>query len=248
MKTIIQNLKNNSYQLDLNQILMKSFTLYKSIFLPSALLIIIGIVAITTIYTNIVLSYYPSIEAATEAMMSMDVMNFNSEELIQYFGLNATFHLVLVLVNLLIFDLAKQTSTHGTYKVLALIKNIFSFTTLQILFYTFTLHMFVSFLSYYLQVYGLGNVSLFLSLMIHTLTLFVLPIAVYEKTNVLKAIKYSSDLVNIKPLRILSYLIFITILSLSGIFLFGIGIVFSFPLFYIFVHELYVWIRSQGIN
>jgi hypothetical protein len=245
MKKFIQHIKENGYQTDLNLILLKGFTLYKGIFLPSFALLILAVVIIFGLYTSLIYSYFPNIEIAAQELMNFDLNALSQMELMQYFGFNALLNVIIALVNVGIYSFASQYHHEGKIKIGATLKNMFGATGLQIALFTFVLQFGISNASLYLQQMDLTSVSFIITLVIHTLTLLVTPIMISEKVHLFQAIKYSTDIVNIKPFRMLWYLIFAGILSISGMMFFGIGLLFSYPMFYIFLFALYHQIRHQ---
>lgn len=247
MEKFIQNIKENGYRTDLNVLLLKAFTLYKGIFLPSFVVLMLTSLAVFGMYTAIIFSYFPNAEVAAQELMKFDINSLNQTEMYQYFAFNALLNVLIAITNVGIYTFAKHFHKHQKINTLDSLKTIFGIKGIQIVIYVFILQFGISVLSWYMQQIGFASVSLLITLIIHTLTLLVVPIVISENTTIFKAIKYSTDIVNIKPFKMLWYLIFGGIISISGLMFFGIGILFSFPMFYIFLFVLYDQIKNQDI-
>lgn len=245
MKKFIEYIKENGYHTDMSFVLIKTFNLYKNIFLHCFALMMIATIGIFSIYSVLIYSYFPSLEKASEELLHFNPLQLSIEEMTVYFGFNALSNVVLSIINMGIFLFASQYDQFQKISWTKYLKLIFSSIGLQIVLFTFMMQYNISWLSVLLQQNGLEMVSLIVTLVLHTLTLFVLPIAILDKTNILSAVKYSTDIVNIKPLRMLWYMVFAALMSITGVIFFGIGALFTFPLFYIFLYALYHQIRTQ---
>jgi len=110
---------------------------------------------------------------------------------------------------------------------------------LKVFLFSAFLHLLYNVLSLGLDFVGLSMVGIFLYLLIHVLTLLVIPFIIFDKLPIHKAIFASINLVNQKPFNIMSYFILLGLLSLTGLFLFAIGIIFTAPIFYCFNFSIY---------
>ncbi|HLV50422.1 MAG TPA: hypothetical protein VKY44_00535, partial [Flavobacterium sp.] len=127
----------------------------------------------------------------------------------------------------------------------AAFKVLFSPRGMNVLLFIALLQIFVTAINYAFSISGLAMVGFTIGALLQYLTYFVLPAIYLENKNILKAVLESISIVNSRPLFFIPIVVFTYLISLSGILLFGIGIVFTLPINFIMVYSLYTILKES---
>ncbi len=102
--------------------------------------------------------------------------------------------------------------------------------------------MFFRFLAFYLFwtiMLSYANIIPLLSLVWLMVTVLSVPLMLFHQAGTFQGIKASFQLLKLQPLAVAGSVVLGILISLSGVFLFGVGLVFTFPFWHAVVYALY---------
>lgn len=235
----IKNLIENGYNLDGLNLYNDTFQTYKKLAIPAGFIMLLLLILFGSVYMISLLSYFGNIKAVTSFLENLDPLAFSPQQLAYYILGTAAFNAITSLFSAGFIKMSRNVF-HGA---LPKIGTVFSFFIkldgLKIFAFTFVLQILYSYVSLVFQSYDLGLAGIFIFMLMHLLTLLVVPLIIFDKLPIHKAIQASASLVNQKPFIILSYMFLMASLSFFGLFLFLIGIIFTLPLFFCFNYCVY---------
>ena len=242
----ILNKIQKGYEIDPPQLYQNTFADYRKMLLPAALTLFILVAVAMVTYMIFVMVYFGDPLKASEEMAQFNLFTLTTDQLLWYYGINCVITALFSIITAGFIALAKQVHEQQ----LPSLGTIFSFFIKKqgfvIFIFALSLQLILNGLSLVLQTSGLSLVSFFLFVLIHTLTLLVIPFVIFDKLPLHKAVSYSVQLVNQQPFRILSLLLFFGLFAIGGVFLFLIGFVITFPILYAFIYNLYYQIVEKN--
>ena len=238
MQKILDKIQKG-YEIDQAQLYQNTFADYRKMLLPAALTLFVILAIAMVTYMIFVMVYFGDPLKASEEMAQFNLLTLSTNQLFFYYGINSIVTAIFSIITAGFIALAKQVHDQQLPSLGTLFSFFIKKQGFAIFFFTFILQLLLSGLSLVLQMYGLSLVSFFLFILIHTLTLLVIPLLIFNKLPLHKAVSYSVQLINQQPFRILSLLLFFGLFAIGGVFLFLVGFVITFPILYAFIYNLY---------
>ena len=239
MKNIQKKIKNG-YEINSVELYKNTFSDYRKMFFTTALSLFLIFIVLMTFYMMIITYYFGDPIKASEKIAQFDFLKLTQEELLIYIGSNAILVSIFSIFTAGFIALAHEVHQNHLPKLGTVFQYFLKKKGLYVFIYALIYQSLTGLISFYLQAADLTLVSLFLTIILHTLTIFVIPLIIFNPLSITKAVKYSFQIVNQQPLRILSLFLFFGICSMGGFFLFIIGILLSLPILYAFIYNLYV--------
>lgn len=238
MNKIHQKIENG-YNIEGNQIYDDTFNIFKKMAIPAGAIIFLFLVLFAGIYTLTLFTIFEDPTKIQEFIESLALLQFSPEILAYYIFATAVLNAIMS-----IFGAGFIKMAHDVYhNQLPKFGTPFIYFTkvegIKIFIFTIIVQVIYNAISLGLETIGLSMVGLFIMILINLLTLLVVPFIIFDKMPIFKALGASISLINQKPFKILMYLILLGLLSLSGIFMFIIGIIFTLPIIYCFNFSIY---------
>lgn len=235
----IKNLIENGYTIDGLNIYNETFQTYKKMVLPAGMIIFLIMIILTGIYTTVLFTYFNNPKEITDLLESFSVLNLSPANLLIYILVSAGINALFSIVSAGFLKMARDVFHDHLPKFGTVFKYFTKVEGIKIFIFTFIFHIVYSLISIFLELYGLSLAGLFVFILMHLLTILVIPFILFDKLSIIEALRSSVMLVNQHPFKIMSYLIFMASLSLFGFLIFFIGIIFTIPLFFCFNYCLY---------
>jgi len=235
----IQNKIENGYNIEGNQIYDDTFNIYKKMAIPAGAILLMISIILGGIYMISLFSIFNDPTEIQSFLESLALLQLSPEILTYYVLASATINAFSSIFGAGFIKMARDVYHNELPKF----GTAFSYFTkkegLKVFAFSLILQIIFSSISLGLESIGLNLVNYFVLILIHLLTLLVVPFIIFDKMPIFKAIGASISLVNQKPFKIMTYLILLGALSLAGLFMFLIGIIFTLPLLYCFNYSIY---------
>lgn len=235
----IQNKIENGYQLDGNQVYEDTFNIYKKMAIPAGAILLMLIAIFGGIYILSLFSIFKNPQDIEHFLKSIALLELEPEIIIYYILVSASINALTSVIGAGFIKMARNVYHNELPKF----GTVFIFFTkvegLKVFAFSLILQIIFSCISLGLEFIGLSLVNYFVLILIHLLTLLVVPFIIFDKMPIFKAIGSSVKLVNQKPFKIMFYLILLGALSFMGVFMFVIGIIFTLPILYCFNYSIY---------
>lgn len=124
------------------------------------------------------------------------------------------------------------------------LKLLFTRRGLKVFLYIAIVQIAVNSINHFFNFYDLTMVGFSIGALLQFLTYFTIPFIYIENSNFFNAITKSVHTINSKPLFFIPIILFTYLVSLSGILLFGIGIIFTLPINFIMAYSLFTIINE----
>ncbi|MEC4113535.1 hypothetical protein [Myroides pelagicus] len=243
----LKHIKENGYLIAPFNVMGEAFSYYKRTVLPvisSSLFIFFAVmlIASTVITNNFELDKEDPVvmQEQLTALMNEWVGLLATPPYLYYYLLASVIATALSSIVIAGFFKMNADAAMGRYprflsafKYFVSIKGLYVFIAVIIISSLFTI------ISVPLQLMELGMVALALNWLIHTLTIFTIPLIIFGDSKPLAAIKNSIMVVNKQPIPIILTIVLNYFLLMSSLFLFIIGILLFLPYLFSIYFTLY---------
>lgn len=245
--------EENPYSLSLKNIFTTSWKIYSKI-LPIAAL---GFFTLMVVLSGLCLILFPIIFQISFSDFSNMLMSSPNE--FQSFVSNPKFTINMGMLSLLfsciIAPLAAgvlQSSKLAFENNPIPVKTVFSFYssnyTMRIIGFTLVLKLIELGLSFLISSLGFSSFSMFFTMLLWLLTIFSIPMIIFENVSIGNAFNLSVKSVVPSMITIFLFSVLGGILAFSGMFVFGIGIIVTLPFWYALVFSMYYAVRGVKGN
>ena len=235
----IQHKIENGYELNGNLVYEETFNTYKKMAIPAGAILLMLIIILGAIYMLSLFSIFENPEEIQTFLESLALLELSPEILAYYILASATINGITSVFGAGFIQMAHDVFHNKLPKFSTPFIYFTKVDGLKVFVFSLIIQIIFSSISLGLESIGLSLVNYFALILIHLLTLLVVPFIIFDKLSIFKAIGASITLVNQKPFKIMSYLILFGAFALMGIFMFGIGIIFTLPVFYCFNFSIY---------
>lgn len=235
----IENKIKNGYQIQGNKIYEETFNVYKKMALPAGAILFMLFVIIGIIYMISLFFIFGDPKEIKSFLESLALLQLSPEIIAYYILVSATINGIMSIFGAGFIRMAKDVYQNKLPKFTTPFIYFTKKEGLKVFIFTLIIQIIFSSISLVLENMGLKLLNYFVLILLYLLTLLVVPFLIFNKFTIYKSIGTSISLVNQKPFKIMSYLILFGIFSFMGIFMFGIGIIFTLPIFYCFNFVIY---------
>src|SRR5690554_2101135 len=127
----------------------------------------------------------------------------------------------------------------------AAFKALFSTRGMKAFLFITVLQIVVTSINYLLSISGLAMVGFVIGALFQFLTYFTLLIIYIENKSIVKSVSESVSIINSRPLFFMPIVLITYVVSLTGILLFGIGIIFTLPINFIVAYSLFTVLKEN---
>src|SRR5690554_1310789 len=234
-----------NYEIDQTKLTERILTIVKAVGVIAGLYVFLTFVIIFLLYTL----GFIQMTGSTEALFQINtpggleqLLAQNSTEIII---LNLLISIVLHFLLSGIYGIIIKSATSPFIGLGDAFKLLFTGRGFKVLLYIILAQIIITSINYFFSFYDLAMVGFAIGALIQFLTYFT-PLLIYvENSNFFKAISESIHLINSKPLFFIPVVLFTYMISLSGVLLFGIGIIFTLPINFIMAYSLYSIIKES---
>lgn len=242
----IQQLKQSDFILDTRVLLDESFKIYSKIVLKAGLSIMLIAFLSALLASGYITSNFPDPQQTLTELMQLNPLEFDLDQLALYV---AGLSLATALGSVVAAGLIRMASQ--AYKGLPFgIATAFYYFKQKQGLYVFVAHFAITMvftcISFLLEDLNLNMVAIAFNWILSSLTSLVTPILIFAKQPLLKAFKYSTDIINLKPLSIIFLLTWNSFLASAGVLFFVVGIFFTLP--YIFCVYFALYNQTIGLE
>jgi len=235
----IQEKIEKGYDFEGNQVYEDTFNIYKKMAIPAGAILLLILMLFGGVYMVSLFTIFESPKEIQSFLQSLALLDLSPEITAYYILTSATINGIMAIFGAGFIKMARDVYHNELPKF----GTAFSFFTkiegLNVFIFTLILQIIFSSISLGLEYAGLSLVNYFVLILMHLLTLLVVPFIIFDKLSVFKAVGASISLVNQKPFKIMMYLILLGAFALMGVFMFVIGIIFTLPIFYCFNYSIY---------
>lgn len=238
-----------NYEIDHQKLSEHIFSIIRKTSVPAGLYALLTFIVIGFLYLMAFTSTIGSLEEIAE--ISKDQAAFEAlitQNSIEMILLNAAVGILTHFLLSGVYGMIKKSENSPVIGLSAAFKELFSIKGLKVLNVLIFVQIISGTLSYFLNQEGLSLVAFSLSILIQFLTYFAVPAIYVDNLGVRESIKFSVNTVNQKPAFMFLFMFMTYLVSMSGLLLLGIGIIFTLPLNYIVAYALYKQITSQTTN
>lgn len=235
----IKKIIADGYEINTEQIYEDTFRIFKKMVFPAAAILLMLILLLGCIYMLALFSIFKTPQEIESFLQNLALLQFSPEILAYYLLASAAINGITS-----VFSAGFMKMAHDVYhNKLPKFGTPFTYFTkvegFKIFVFSLLIQLIYNAISIGLESIGLPLVNFFILILLHLLTLLVVPFLIFEKLSITKALTSSIAIINQRPFKIMSFLILLGFLSLMGIFMFMIGIIFTLPIFYCFNFSIY---------
>lgn len=241
----IEKRVSEGYELNTFLLYQSVFLSYRNTFLMITVVFLLGLFFLFLLSLFGIILYYGDPVSASQALENLDPTDLPDEFVWWSFVANIILSGILGIFSAGFINTIKADHQLKAPAFSTLFKYFTNWSGLKVFVFSLVFQLIISVSGIFLQSYGLDLVQLFIMILGHTLTVLVIPFIIFHKLSVWKAVKYSTQLVNLYSIRIIALVLFYVMLSFAGLFLFIIGVLFTLPILYAFKYHLYHQIIFQ---
>ena len=245
----IENIKNNGYRLEFGQVIEQTFSNYKKIALIQGLILLV-ILIIFTVVIGSVAGLAFGLGSLTEYFTDYDVNKVTSVALLINFGVSVVAAGLLAPFTAGLIKMAHSAETNTELDFSAVFIYYKSSYFKELFIVGILVSLFISgidtAIGLLVQGYVDGFAAKTLSLLsgltnitVTILTLFTIPLVIFENASATDAIKGSIEITKQKFWTILGVEFVIIVCAILGVFGFCIGLFFTIPLLYSGIYIMY---------
>lgn len=235
----IQQKIENGYHLESNKIYDDTFDIYKKMAVPAGAILFLLVILFGGIYTLTLFTIFKNPTELEQFFQSLALLELSPEILAYYIFASAVLNGLMSIFGAGLIKMAHDVYHNQLPKFSTPFIYFTKIEGIKIFMFTIVVQIIYNAISLGLETIGLSMVGIFIMVLINLLTLLVVPFIIFDKMPIFKALEASVSLINQKPFKILMYLILLGLLSLSGVFMFIIGIIFTLPIIYCFNFSIY---------
>lgn len=239
---------SEGYELNTFLLYQNVFLSYRSTFLLIAMVLLMGFGFLFLLSLFGIILYYGDPIIASEALQNLDPAHLSDEFILWSYAANVILSGILGVFSAGFINMMKTVHERQIPSFGTLFKYFTNWAGMKVFLFSLAVQSTIALAGIVLQSYGLDLVQLFIMVLVHTLTVLVIPLIIFHKLSIGSAVKYSIQLVNLYSFRILALVLFYGMLSFAGLFLFIIGILFTLPIQFAFKYHLYHQIVFQENN
>src|SRR5690554_2575786 len=234
-----------NYEIDQNKLSERILTLVKTVGVPAGLYVFLSFIIVFVVY----LAGFVQMTGSADALFKITT----PEELEEILLKNTTEILILntivsVILHFLlsgIYGMIIKSVTSPCVGLGAAFKAIFSRRGMKAFLFITVLQIVVASINYLLSIRGLAMVGFVIGALFQFLTYFTLLIIYIENRSIVKAVSESVSIINSRPLFFMPIVLITYVVSLTGILLFGIGIIFTLPINFIVAYSLFTVLKEN---
>lgn len=235
----IQEKIAKGYQIEGGKIYEETFNIYKKIAIPAGAILFMLLAIFAIIYILLLFTIFESPEEIQVFLESLALLQLSPEIIIYYILASASINGIMSVFGAGFIKMAKDVHQGLLPKFSTPFLYFTKIEGLKVFIFTLIVQVLFSSITLILENIGLNLVNYFVLILLYLLTLLVVPFIIFDKLSIFKSISNSISLVNQRPFKIMSYVILFGAFALMGIFMFGIGIIFTLPIFYCFNYVIY---------
>jgi len=234
-----------NYEIDQTKLTERILTIVKAVGVIAGLYVFLTFVIIFLLYTLGFIQMTGSTEALFQINTPEGLEQLLAQNSTEIIILNLLISIVLHFLLSGIYGIIIKSATSPFIGLGDAFKLLFTGRGFKVLLYIILAQIIITSINYFFSFYDLAMVGFAIGALIQFLTYFT-PLLIYvENSNFFKAISESIHLINSKPLFFIPVVLFTYMISLSGVLLFGIGIIFTLPINFIMAYSLYSIIKES---
>lgn len=234
-----------NYEIDQTKLTERILTIVKAVGVIAGLYVFLTFVIIFLLYTLGFIQMTGSTEALFQINTPEGLEQLLAQNSTEIIILNLLISIVLHFLLSGIYGIIIKSATSPFIGLGDAFKLLFTGRGFKVLLYIILAQIIITSINYFFSFYDLAMVGFAIGALIQFLTYFT-PLLIYvENSNFFKAISESIHLINSKPLFFIPVVLFTYMISLSGVLLFGIGIIFTLPINFIMAYSLYAIIKES---
>lgn len=234
-----------NYEIDQTKLTERILTIVKAVGVIAGLYVFLTFVIIFLLYTLGFIQMTGSTEALFQINTPEGLEQLLAQNSTEIIILNLLISIVLHFLLSGIYGIIIKSATSPFIGLGDAFKLLFTGRGFKVLLYIILAQIIITSINYFFSFYDLAMVGFAIGALIQFLTYFT-PLLIYvENSNFFKAISESIHLINSKPLFFIPVVLFSYMISLSGVLLFGIGIIFTLPINFIMAYSLYSIIKES---
>ncbi len=234
-----------NYEIDQTKLTERILTIVKAVGVIAGLYVFLTFVIIFLLYTLGFIQMTGSTEALFQINTPEGLEQLLAQNSTEIIILNLLISIVLHFLLSGIYGIIIKSATSPFIGLGDAFKLLFTGRGFKVLLYIILAQIIITSINYFFSFYDLAMVGFAIGALIQFLTYFT-PLLIYvENSNFFKAIFESIHLINSKPLFFIPVVLFTYMISLSGVLLFGIGIIFTLPINFIMAYSLYSIIKES---
>lgn len=235
----IQQKIENGYNIDGNKIYDDTFNIFKKMAIPAGAILFMISMILVGVYMIMLFSLFNDPTEIQTFFESLALLQLSPEILAYYILVSAIINAIASIFGAGFIKMASDVYHNDLPRFSTAFSYFTKIEGLKVFAFSLILQIIFSSISLGLESIGLSLVNYFVLILLHLLTLLVVPFIIFDKMPIFKAISSSISLINQKPFKIMTYLILLGALSLAGLFMFVIGVIFTLPLLYCFNYSIY---------
>src|SRR5690554_6073905 len=234
-----------NFEIDQTKLSERILTLIKAVGIPAGLYVFLSFIIIFIVYLIGFIQITGSADTLFEITTPEALEALLAQNTTEILLLNTVVSVVLHFLLSGIYGMIIKSTSSPFVGLGAAFKALFSTRGMKVLLFITALQIIVTTINYLLSMSGLSMVGFAIGALLQFLTYFVIPIIYLENKRVSKAVSESVSIINSSPLFFIPIVLFTYFISLSGILLFGIGIVFTLPINFIVAYSLFTILRES---
>lgn len=235
----IEDKIKNGYQLDLPKLYQETLQIYKKSVLVSGLILFLVAIIVFMIYAIGLFSYFETPFPTEQQIEQFNINHLSNRQLIQIGFFQALIFGFFGVVSAGLLRLCESVDKQQLPTLEIVFKVFTQKQGIQVFFFAFIFQVLLSAITFVFDSLSVFLVSWFIMILAYTLFILVIPLIVFEKYSIRKAISSSIKLVNQRPFMLLSLVMFHSVFAVAGIFFLLIGVFATFPVWYAFIYSLY---------
>ena len=238
-----------SYEIDHQKLSEHIFSIIRKISVPAGLYVFLAFIIMGFSYLMAFTSIFGSIEEIAE--LTKDEAAFTAlitENSIEMILLNAGISVFMHYLLTGIYGMIKKSEYSPIIGLSTVFKELFSTKGLKVLNILIFVQIISGTISYFLNLEGFSLVAFAISILIQFLTYFAIPAIYVDNLGIRESIKFSVNTVNQKPSLMFLFIFMTYLVSMSGLLLLGIGVIFTLPINYIVAYALYLQVTQKATS
>lgn len=233
-----------SIEINQTKLSERILTILKAVGVLAGLYVFLSLVFVFLLYTLGFLQMSGSTDILLQINTPEILEQFLAQNTTQIIYLNLLISIILHFLLSGIYGMIIKSTQSTLIGLTDALKLLFTKRGLKVFLYITLIQMAVNLINHFFNLYDLTMVGFSIGALLQFLTYFTIPFIYIENSGFFNAISKSVRTINSKPLFFIPLIFFTYLVSLSGILLFGIGIVFTLPFNFIMAYSLFTIIRE----
>lgn len=234
-----------NYEIDQNKLSERILTLVKTVGVPAGLYVFLSFIIIFIVYLIGFIQITGSADTLFEITTPEALEALLAQNTTEILLLNTVVSVVLHFLLSGIYGMIIKSTSSPFVGLGAAFKALFSTRGMKAFLFIAVLQIVVTAINYLLSISGLAMVGFVIGALFQFLTYFTLLIIYIENKSIVKSVSESVSIINSRPLFFMPIVLITYVVSLTGILLFGIGIIFTLPINFIVAYSLFTVLKEN---